>query len=251
MLLWNLVPRYRDRVSQEATELVLGEVGLLSGVRAEVSSAIRLGSAPSEVLRLAREESADLIITGAQGHTAAGEVLLGSVSQQVAANAGCSVLVARGRGRPRRLLMAYDGSPDAEAAVGLLAWLRPPKDAEVTVVSVAEPAISVFGGEAAVPESFEGVREWRRTEARKHAQRAARRLRSAGWAATARAPDGHPANVLLKTVRETATDLILIGARGVHSPDDEVRGMGGIPRQVLERAGCSVLIARAPRAIES
>lgn len=248
MLLWNLIPGYRDRVSKEVTDLVVAQVGLLSGVRAEVTSAVRLGSAPSELLLLAREEQADLIVTGAHGHTAAVEVLLGSVSQQVAANADCSVLVARGRGRPKRLLLAYEGSPDSEAALEFLASLRPITGAEVTVLSVIEPLMPARGAtDAQAPATFKELSALHRANARRYSQRAVRRLKAVGWTATARVTEGHPGNVVLKTVREAAIDFVLMGARGVHSPDDEARGMGGIPRQVLERAGCSVLIARAPR----
>ena len=248
MLLWNLIPGYRERVSKEVTGLVVGQVGLLSKLRAEVTSAIRLGSAPSEILLLAREEQADLIVVGAHGHTAVAEVFLGSSSRQVAANAECSVLIVRGRARPRKLLLAYDGSPDADAAVGFLTSLRPVQGMEVTVLSVVEPTMPALGAPTDwAPATFEELRDWHRMNARKHSRRAARRLRAAGWAATARLAEGHPGNLILKTARDAATDLILIGARGVHSPGEEARGMGGIPRQILERAHGSVLIARAPR----
>jgi nucleotide-binding universal stress UspA family protein len=246
MLLWHLVPSYRERVSNEVTDLVVRQVGLLSKSRAEVTSAVRLGSAPSEIILLARAEQADLIITGARGHTAAAEILLGSVSQQVATNADCSVLVVRGRKRPAKVLIANDGSPDAEAGVELLASLAPPKGAEVVVTSVVEPAMPPLDAPPDwVPDSLSELERWRRTSARKVAQSAARRLQAAGWTASTHIAAGHPGNAVLKAARDVAADLVIIGARGVHSPDDEARGMGGIPRQVLERASCSVLISRA------
>lgn len=251
MLLWNLVPGYRDHVAREITDLVVRQVGLLSKSLADVTSVVRLGSAPSEIIAVASEEQADLLITGAQGHTAAAEIVLGSVSQQVATNAACSVLVARGRKRPSRLLLAYDGSPDADAAVALLASLTPSRGMEVAVLSVIEPTMPV--GDAPpdwVPGTLEELERWRRTRARRGSQAAVRRLRAAGWTASARLGSGHPGNVTLKAVREQSIDLVIVGARGVHSPDEEARGMGGIPRQVLERAPCSVLVARAPDATE-
>lgn len=248
MLLWNLVPGYRDRVSQELTDLVVGQVELLAKSRAEVTSAVRLGSAPSQILLLAREEQADVIVTGAHGHNAATELLLGSVSQQVAVNAACSVLVVRGRKRPRVLVLAYDGSPDAEAAVDFLAGIRPAAGMALTVVSVAEPELSPADPSPdEAPTTVRDRLEWQRSNARKHSQRAARRLRSAGWTVTARVFNGHAGDALLRATRALSTDLVLLGARGVHSPDHEDRGMGGVPRQLLERAGCTVFIARAPR----
>lgn len=249
MLLWHLVPGYRDRVSKEVTDLVVRQVALLAKSRAEVTSAVRLGSAPSEIILLAREEQADLIITGARGHTAASEILLGSVSQQVATNADRSVLVVRGRKRPARVLLASDGSPDAEAGLALLTSLVPPKAAEVVVTSVVEPAMPPLDAPPDwVPDSLQELDRWRRTSARKTAQAAVRQLQRAGWAASTHIATGHPGNAILKAAQELAVDLVVIGARGIHSPDELARGMGGIPRQVLERAPCSVLIARTPLA---
>jgi nucleotide-binding universal stress UspA family protein len=247
MLLWELVPGYRDRVSNEVTDLVVREVGLLAKSRAEVTSAVRLGVAPSQILTLALEEQADLIVTGAHGHSAVAELLLGSVSHQVAINAHCSVLVARGRKRPRKLLVAYDGSADAEAAIEFLNVISPAQGAEILALSVGEPVLPAIGEASRnIPGTVEELRRWHRTKARGHAQRAVRKLQASGWNASARASTGHPASEILRTARDEGTDLVLIGARGIHSPDEEARGMGGIPRQVLERAPCSVFIARAP-----
>lgn len=247
MLLWHLVPSYRERVSDEVTALVVRQVDLLSKSRAEVTSAVRLGSAPSEIILLARQEQADLIITGARGHSTASELLLGSVSQQVATNADCSVLVVRGRKRPAKLLLAYDGSPDAQAGLDLVTGLTPPRGVEAVVTSVVEPAMPPLDAPPDwVPDSLSELERWRRTSARRMAQAAVRKLSAAGWVASSHIGAGHPGNAILQAARELAADLVVMGARGIHSPDEEARGMGGIPRQVLERAPCSVLIARAP-----
>ncbi|MFN8584860.1 MAG: universal stress protein [Dehalococcoidia bacterium] len=248
MLLWHLVPGYRDRVASEVTDLVVRQVGLLAKSRATVSSAVRLGSAPPELILLARDERADLIITGARGHTPASEILLGSVSQQVATNADCSVLVVRGRKRPARVLLAYDGSIDAEAGLALLSSLAPSKGMEAVVTTVAEPVMPPLDAPPGwAPDTVAEADRWRKTSARRHAQAAVRRLRAAGWTASTHIGEGHPGSAILQAAREMAADLVVIGARGIHSPDEETRGMGGIPRQVLERAACSVLISRAPR----
>ncbi|MGE0229114.1 MAG: universal stress protein [Dehalococcoidia bacterium] len=245
MLLWHLVPGYRERVSNEVTELVVRQVGLLAKSRATVTSAVRLGSAPTEIILLARDEGADLVITGARGHTPAAEILLGSVSQQVATNAECAVLVVRGRKRPAKVLLAYDASPDAQAGLELLASLVPPKGAEVIVTAVVEPAMPALDAPPDwVPDSAQELERWRRTSARRNAQAAVRKLRASGWSASSHIGTGHPGDSVLRTARERGVDLVVMGARGIHSSDAEARGMGGIPRQVIERALCSVLISR-------
>jgi nucleotide-binding universal stress UspA family protein len=55
----------------------------------------RIGSPKEEILSLAGEVSADLILVGTHGHTGVERMLLGSVAEQVMRHAECPVLVTR------------------------------------------------------------------------------------------------------------------------------------------------------------
>ena len=55
----------------------------------------KLGNPADEILNIAQERKADLIVTGAKGLGAIGRFLLGSVSTRVVQHATCSVLVVR------------------------------------------------------------------------------------------------------------------------------------------------------------
>jgi nucleotide-binding universal stress UspA family protein len=55
----------------------------------------RIGKAAEEILRLAREVGADLIIVGSKGMTGLERLILGSTSEHVVREAGCTVEVAR------------------------------------------------------------------------------------------------------------------------------------------------------------
>lgn len=55
----------------------------------------RIGKPADEILGLAREVGADLIIVGSKGTTGLERLVLGSVSEQVVREAGCTVEVAR------------------------------------------------------------------------------------------------------------------------------------------------------------
>jgi hypothetical protein len=55
----------------------------------------RIGKAAAEILELAREVGADLIIVGSHGLTGVERLLLGSTSEHVVREAGCPVEVAR------------------------------------------------------------------------------------------------------------------------------------------------------------
>lgn len=56
---------------------------------------VRIGRAAEEILDLAREIGADLIIVGSKGRTGVEHLVLGSVAEQVVREAGCTVQVAR------------------------------------------------------------------------------------------------------------------------------------------------------------
>ena len=61
----------------------------------DVQEAVRVGKPADEILTVAKQHKADLIVTGAKGLSAISRALLGSVSTRVVQYASCSVLVVR------------------------------------------------------------------------------------------------------------------------------------------------------------
>jgi nucleotide-binding universal stress UspA family protein len=57
----------------------------------------RIGKAADEILAVAKEVGADLIIVGTKGLTGVGHYVLGSVAERVVREAGCAVIVARAK----------------------------------------------------------------------------------------------------------------------------------------------------------
>jgi nucleotide-binding universal stress UspA family protein len=53
------------------------------------------GDAVDEILRVARDADADLIVLGTHGRTGLGRLLMGSVAEQVVRRAPCPVLVVK------------------------------------------------------------------------------------------------------------------------------------------------------------
>lgn len=64
-------------------------------VRADFYAHTRIGDAAEEILRLATEVRADLIVVGTHGHDGLRRLVLGSVAESVTRNAHCPVLCAR------------------------------------------------------------------------------------------------------------------------------------------------------------
>jgi nucleotide-binding universal stress UspA family protein len=56
---------------------------------------LREGEPAAEILKLAQEEGADLIVLGTHGRTGLGRILLGSVAEQVVRRAACPVLTVK------------------------------------------------------------------------------------------------------------------------------------------------------------
>jgi nucleotide-binding universal stress UspA family protein len=73
----------------------------------------RIGKAADEILDLAQQIGADLIIIGSHGHSGVSRILFGSVSEAVVRRAHCPVMVARPKTYPHvDLITVVEAAPD-------------------------------------------------------------------------------------------------------------------------------------------
>jgi nucleotide-binding universal stress UspA family protein len=89
---------YAERVQRAVADVIGMELHLANadnGLRFHVHA--RLGKAADEILAVAGEVGADLIVIGSHGHVGLERLLLGSVAERVVREAGCSVEVARAK----------------------------------------------------------------------------------------------------------------------------------------------------------
>ena len=82
-----------------AIDQKLGEVGKQFGDDARTSLYVREGSAFYEIVEMAKEREADLIVLGTHGHTGLKHLWLGSTAERVVRAAPCPVLTVRDRER--------------------------------------------------------------------------------------------------------------------------------------------------------
>lgn len=143
-----------------------------------------------------------------------------------------------------RVLMAYDGSPCAEAAVEDLGRAGLPAEVEVLLVSVTETWLPPPSGlELVTPGVVTSIHE--RTEAMKEqVVRAGDRLRGRfpGWNVESMQAAGSPATVLLERAEEWKPDLIVVGSHGAGPVQRFL--IGSVSQRVATHAPCSVRIAR-------
>ncbi len=191
-------------------------------VRAEAD-----GDVPAwAVIKMARSLERDLVVVGSHGHSSAGgRLILGSVSQRVLYEAGCSVRVARcadaRREGPVRIVVGFDGSPGSEAAVAAVAARAWPEGSEARLVNA---------GAALKP------------AAQSHA---AEQLRAAGLSLSEAERPGDPAHVLIAEAEEWGADSIFVGTRDVHGFRHLLHG--SVSSAVAARAQCSVEVVRPPQ----
>ena len=156
-----------------------------------------------------------------------------------------------------KVLIGYDGSDCAEAAIDDLQRAGLPSAAKALVLSVTEVSLP-----AAPPSSYEIVEQARQVrvpvdikrvyakgspaiqEAQLLSERAAARLRAnfPDWEISAEAAVGSPAWELVRKADEWKPDLIVVGSHGHSALGRFV--LGSVSQRVLTEAHCSVRVAR-------
>jgi len=137
-----------------------------------------------------------------------------------------------------KILIAYDGSECAEAALDDLRNAGLPVDAQIKVLSVVENWLPP-------PSSLELIEHIDRDhEYLKLALRGASRLVSVepDWDVKSESATGSPATVLIEKADEWGADLIVVGSHGRSALGRFF--FGSVSQKVLHEAHCSVRVAR-------
>jgi nucleotide-binding universal stress UspA family protein len=213
-------------------------------VRAEAC----FGTPAWELIKKADEWHPDLMVVGSQGRSAFGRVLLGSVSQKVLNEARCCVRIARKRARPDdspvRVLVAVDGSPNAEAAVRAVAGRKWPRNAEIRLLAADDPFNRSGAGYAdwdfgkMQPASGAEEQAW----ISKVIEHPAKVLRDAGLNVSQRTCWGDARHIILEEAEEWKADCVVMGARGLGRFHRFL--LGSVSAAVAARAPCSVEVVR-------
>ncbi|HEU4931504.1 MAG TPA: universal stress protein [Pyrinomonadaceae bacterium] len=157
-----------------------------------------------------------------------------------------------------KILIAYDGSNDADAALEDLKRAGLDAAAEVLVMSLADVFVPPpIEGEVDnsiplyVPEDISRAHERARhklDDAEALAKRASEQVKSAfpDWRVRYEAQADSPAWALIRTADQWKPDLIVMGAQG-HAVFGGRLILGSISQRVLYEARCSVRIARSSR----
>ena len=153
------------------------------------------------------------------------------------------------------VLIGYDGSDCARAAVEDLVLAGLPPDADARVIAVADPLVKVPPDDSYVDGRRDRPSSRLASTAHALAADATREASAAsaegvelvttlfpGWRVRGDVLSGAPYRALVRTAKEWKADLVVVGASGCGGLERVM--LGSVSQRVLARARCSVRIAR-------
>jgi nucleotide-binding universal stress UspA family protein len=183
------------------------------------------GETALELVAVAGDEHAQMIVVGNKGMTGIGR-LLGSVPNRLSHMARCDVLIVPTKSRSlpefrgRSIVVGTDGSLRATRAVQKAIRLAKALEGELHIVSSSK---SLASAKAAVA-----------TAAEKAADQGVTAVRYA-------LQDDRPADLLLAAARIRDPSIMVVGNKGMHG--DERERFGNVPDKLSHKGTTSVLIA--------
>lgn len=195
------------------------------------------------------------MVVGSHGRSIPAKLLLGSVSTDLVHHAPCSVRVIRGPAKtdgPIRVLIATDGSDQAQVCVDAVARRSWPEGTEVRVVAIVQTLVPVatfapaleaqtFATEAAY-RVIEESDERERIRLRSTADTDSERLEAGGLKSDCIVITGDPRMDINAEAERWGADSIFVGARGLGALDRLL--LGSVSGAVVNHAHCTVEIVR-------
>ncbi len=232
-------------VTKKAADLVTEQVRRVLGASADdFRVRIEIGDAEDEIVRIAEEEHATLIVVGARPREGA-ERVLGHIAERVVRYAHATVLVARTGSATSKVVVATDFTDGSSPALAYAAMLVDKVGAQVTVVHAAQQPqstaltalFSTLGSPwtppaAAAVEQLEALgREMIENLAKEHRF------------ANAVQVEGSPADVILAQAEAIDAEMIVVGSHGRTGLRRLV--LGSTAEEVIRLTRRSVLVVRA------
>ena len=245
--------RLRERAEQYARAKLDEEVEKIDRITGKVAEAhVGVGSPEVEIVRLAEELDAGLVVLGSRGFGPLKRALMGSVSESVVRHAHGSVLVVRGDGGEREhlpgsILLAVDSSKESRAAARDAARISAATGSELHVLFVWETAPLVSYMPYQGPEDWEVSEDFLeryRKKARAFVRREVELIEAEGGVVKeAHIALGDPEKEIVKAGEELDVGLIVLGSRGLSAVGRAL--LGSVSDSVVRHAHCPVLVVRS------
>ena len=248
-----------DEVRKKALQHLNSLEKSFQNSKLNIHSFILDGIPGEQVLKAIKMHKIDLAVLGSRGHSKISRLLLGSVSEWIVNEASCSVLIGRPLShKPKssgglNILVATDGSADAQAAVQFLTNLKFPPSSTVTLLHVVKKHVVETGAlfttnRMSEAEFCDVVEKSLKAKGRKGTallRDTQKQFKGSGLKIVEELAFGNEADEILKAVKRVRADLVVVGSRGVTGLRRIL--LGSVSHNIALHAQCSVLIARSPR----
>tara|TARA_R110002049_G_scaffold50370_3_gene143108 strand:- start:149719 stop:150852 length:1134 start_codon:yes stop_codon:yes gene_type:complete len=218
----------------------------LSSPFQSVQTHVPVGPPSTELLSVAQQTDADLVVLGAVGHSALQRVLLGSVSDYVATHSDTTTLVVRpphdASVQPKlgRIVVALSGRADDERMIDWLRGLMLPADVEVHLVRILQ--LPTFYRED-IRQKASNYWDGFVKEAQAHILKLETTLQDMGLNTETHLVNAeHVGEGLINYAEQHGCDLIMTGESDSGTLTRVF--LGSTSRYVLRHAQCSVMIVR-------
>jgi nucleotide-binding universal stress UspA family protein len=237
-------------IEDERVSTVLAETKAAADAAGLECETVRAsGPVVAEICELARAREARIIVVGAHGWGPIRRAIHGSVSQGLAEDAHCAVLVVRHTDAPNRqgaamtpILLATDGSPSAEAATLEAIELAHAFAAPLLVASVAHVALPAYGGYYGYGEISADLHKAETKHVVEVLATTKALVEAADVSCETIALDGPAAEEICRVARERGARLVVVGAHGWARLGRMIHG--SVSTAVLHDAPCPVLVVR-------
>jgi nucleotide-binding universal stress UspA family protein len=210
-----------------------------------------VGQASQEIVQVAQEEGADLIVMGTHGLTGWRHLVLGSVAETVVRTATCPVLTIRAQcngasfstQQPRKILCPTDFSEPSYTALDAACGVAEEFESELVLFHAIEWAGEHQG--VFLPQAMRRLDGEIRTETLQRLTEIINARVPDAVKVTPRVQIGNAALGITATATEAAADLIVMATHGITGWRHLV--LGSVAETVVRTAPCPVLTVPIPR----
>ena len=238
----------REAARRTAREKLQAEIeagGMLEKVAATHAP---VGRPDAEIVRLAEEIGAGLVIVGSRGLGPIRRAVIGSVSASVVHHAHCPVLVVRdgrsgGADPEGPIVLAVDGSGESGLALGAAAEISSATGSAVHLIYVMPTEAQLYGRHFYSGDVKESLLEEAKAQTRRFLEEQAEDVRSKGGEVTQTyLATGRPDEEIVELAEEVSAGMIVIGSRGLGGVRRAL--VGSVSDSVARHAHCPVLVVR-------
>ena len=245
-----------DETAERASrEKLAAEVEAVGGMDKVAGAHVATGRPEAEIVRVAEEIGAGLVIVGSRGLGPIRRAVMGGVSDSVVRHAHCPVLVVRGTHREGvdlsgPIVLAVDGSEESKLATRAATELSTATGARIHVMYVMPSAEQLYGRHLYSEDMRESLVEGARKEGRRFLDGRSEDIQSGGGSvAQTYLGTGRPDEEILDLAEKIDAALVVTGSRGLGGVRRAL--MGSVSNSLVRHAHCPVLVVRNPERDDS